>query len=309
MTPRTPARRRPGFTFVELLIVIAILALLAALLLAGITRVQVVGRVATANSDITQLAGACEKFKQEHGFFPPSSFTIPAQKNSGDFNFQLLAKMYPRWMATQPDGTNTGLVGGGVTLNGNQSLVYFLGGPGNTGWATDAPIAPTAGATAIKGPYFDFKQDRLTPGNQLPAPFTLGNAANVFMDPFRLPSNNGLGTPYAYFASVSPGGKYPATPCWGVSPFVESATNPPLVPNGIVVKYVNMNGVQVISAGEDGKFGPGCPLLGNNPGQVQCVYQAGRSNAAGGVSPYAEGDDGADDVGNVNNGNKLGVGR
>jgi type II secretory pathway pseudopilin PulG len=310
---------------VELLIVIAILALLAALLLAGIARVQSVGRVATVNNDITQLAMSCDKFKQDFGFYPPSVFRLPAyqppavnpaanalEQQIEANSFNLLKTMYPRWNPTVnaagqiQDWTANGMapIYLNQNLNGNQTMVLLLGGPGNTGWAVDRPWPPTAGATTVKGPYFDFKQDRLVPGIQLPAPYTLANnPAPAYMDAFRSPANGGLGTPYAYFGSSSPGGKYLAVPCWGVMPFVEQANNPPTVPTGVVVKYLNQGTVQIICAGEDNKFGPGCPLVGT----VQCIYQAGRSGSP--YSAYAEGDDGADDIGNFNSGNKLGVGR
>ena len=94
---------------------------------------------------------------------------------------------------------------------------------------------------------------------------------------------------------------------WGgvtVYPFVEQ------VSGTTIVKFVNQGNVQIVSAGEDGMFGPGCPGPLSTPANpIQCKYVPGQSGPAAGVSPYAEGDAGADDVGNFNNGNKLGVGR
>jgi prepilin-type N-terminal cleavage/methylation domain-containing protein len=294
MTRRpAPARTRAAFTIIELLIVVVIIALLAAMLLAGITKVRKYAVATQVTNDISLLETACVKFNQDFGFNPPSTFTIPAVKNSADPNFILFTKMYPRWMSAVADGTATGLPNAGVVLNGNQSMVYFLGGPGNNGWATDAPLDAGA-ATTKKGPYFDFKPDRLTPGSAFGAP----SALPVFLDPYKNPPAAPNGTPYAYFGSVA-GGRYPAVACFGVMPFVETASG------ATVVKYVNQGTVQIISAGEDGAFGPGCPLVG----AVQCKYTAGQSAPAAGISPYGEGDVGADDIANFNGGSKLGVGK
>ncbi len=289
---RRPARRRAAFTIIELMIVIVIIALLAALLLAGIAKVRKFAVVAQATNDISQLEAACTQFKNDWGFVPPTTFTIPATKNSADPNFILLTKRYPRWMAASPDGTPTGLPNGGATLNGNQSMVYFLGGPNNNGWMTDGPFDPGA-ADAKKPVYFEFKPDRLVPGTAYGL-----NALPVYLDPYKNPPATPDGTPYAYFGSTI-GGKYPPTACFGVMPFVETASG------ATVIKYINQGTVQIVSAGEDGKFGPGCPLIG----AVQCKYVAGGSAPAAGISPYGEGDDGADDLSNFNSGNKLGVGK
>ena len=300
MTRRLPTRRA-GFTFVELLIVIAIIGLLAALLLAGISRVNSLARTATASADISQLEAACQKFKTDYGFNPPSGFTIPVRVT--DPGFVTLKTMFSRWTGNPDMAGNItpALANAGTTLDNNQSMVYFLGGPNQTGWATDAPYAPSATATAIKPPLFDFKQDRLDGA--------LGGPRR-YLDPFK---NNFApnGTPYAYFGS-GVGGRYTlgtssittGAGTFTVDPFVEQ------VSGTTVSKFVNQGGVQIVSAGEDGKFGPGCPGPASTPpSAVQCKYVAGQSAVGSGISPYGEGDAGADDVGNFNGGSKLGVGR
>jgi prepilin-type N-terminal cleavage/methylation domain-containing protein len=292
MTPRTAGTRRAAFTLVELLIVVTIIALLAGLLLVGIQKIGGAGKTVVATQDITSLQAATETFKREFGFYPPSEFRLPSmpdpnlntsltpqQKALEVASFALLKQMYPRWA---PQLTGTGMINWtgaypsmagyiGQNLDGNQSMVLFLGGPLQTGWATDSPQA-TAG-TAVKGPYFEFKQDRLD-GNQ--------GGPRHFLDPFKNPTNPN-GKPYAYLASQSPGGKYPAVGCLGVFAVCETAN-----------KFVNQSGVQIVSAGEDGVFG--------SFGSHAQVYSAG-------AGPFAEGTAGFDDLANFNNGNKLGVGR
>jgi prepilin-type N-terminal cleavage/methylation domain-containing protein len=273
---RRPARRA-AFTIIELLIVVVIIALLAALLLAGIARVKKYAVATQTTNDISLLETACTKFKDDWGFVPPTTFTVPAVKNSADPNFILLTKRYPRWMAASPDGTAIAppLAYAGQTLNGNQSMVFFLGGPNNNGWMTDAPY-DAAAADAKPGPYFDFKPDRLAAGTG----FGLASAAPVFLDPYKNPPAAPNGTPYAYLGSTT-GGKYPAVPCFGVNPFMESAT-----------KFVNQGTVQIVSAGEDGAFGPG-----------------GMFVAGSGVYVDTGVPNGADDIANFNGGSKLGVGK
>jgi prepilin-type N-terminal cleavage/methylation domain-containing protein len=291
MTRRLAPTHRAAFTLIELLIVIVIIALLAGLLLVGLSKVQRTGTIVTATNDISQLTQACEQFKREYGFFPPSAFAVPTRTDQP--GYAVLKKMYPRWnpplqadMVTIQAAAQPPLAG--TTLNGNQSMVYFLGGPAQTGWATDGPYAPTATATATKGPFFDFKQDRLRPGNDpsLNAYATVSTAP-VYLDPFRYAATAGasgppgFGTPYAYMASTE-GGKYPPVPCYGVNPLLETAT-----------KYINTGTVQIISAGEDGTFGP-------HPANTPFVP---------GQGAYGQTDSGADDIANFNNGSKLGVGK
>jgi prepilin-type N-terminal cleavage/methylation domain-containing protein len=301
MIRRTRPTGRAAFTIIELMVVVVIIALLAALLLAGVSRVAKMGTMATASNDISQLSTAAEQFKQAWGFYPPSGLTVvnPATGVLTPVNFKIPAtvpvspptnlvqaqelasyelykKKYPRWLSTAAAGTATGLANGGAELNGAQSMVYFLGGPTQTGWATDAPVAPAVGATATVPPYFDFKQDRLAPGSAYGL-----SALPVYLDPYKNPPGAPNGTPYVYLAAGT-SGKYPACPCFGVYPLQESAA-----------KFANSGTVQIISAGEDGVVGTN--LSGG-------VYVAGQGN-------WGEGTPGADDLGNVNNGNKLGVGR
>ena len=310
---RTAAARGAGFTLIELLIAIAIIAILAGLLLVGISAARSSGKRFSTINEISQLTLACENFKGDFKAYPPTfppytptlngtnltvlnGFTIPKTVNSGDRSYNFLRSMFPHWIpmvvpsgggspTLAPDGTaisstvdaNGTSYGGalaneGSTLDGNQALIYFLGGPAGTGWHPTKPYAPAAGAQSVKGPYYDFPSARLKtfPGITLP----------WFVDTY--------GTPYCYFApqssratgaantllqfplptgptntstappnSTSPA--YPATVTWGwkadgdqnalgtiVVPYYSSAN-----------KAESPKGVQIISAGPDQRFGPG----------------------------------------------------
>lgn len=255
--------RRAGFTLIEVLITITIIALLATLTIVGIGKAFSSAKRAQASSEVNELAVACTKFKTDFGFYPPAGFTVPTASNPADPSYALLRRMFPRW-----DG-DLSVLGSwtqsppGTTLDSNQCLVVFLGGPTQTGWNPAAPTPP--GGNTRKGPYFDF------PATRLLNPDT-GNYDLHFRDPWKVA--------YAYF--VMPYANNP--------PFV----NPDEPGNSVQAyqqagKFVNFDGIQIISAGPDELFGPGGDWV---PGQ----------------GPYSDvpPNPGADDIANFNGGTQLG---
>lgn len=222
MIRRTNTKPRRAFTLVELLVVMAIIAILVGIIVPAVQKVRDSGTRTQAVAEINQLALATAAFKNEFGFVPPDSFTIPA--NSTDAGMSTLRRMFPRW---NPSGA-TGLPNGGSGLNGNQCLVFFLGGPGGQGWDGTNPANATPGSNK-KGPYYDFPVKRLS-----------GSPAQ-YLDPW--------GTPYAYFAPTAATGTYGAgqtySPGGAISPFSSGG------------RAVNQTGVQIISAGKNQAFGPG----------------------------------------------------
>ena len=228
MTRRPASTPRSAFTLIELLVVISIIALLIGLLLPAVQKIRVVGYRTTNASQISQLNTAATNFQGEFKFYPPDSFTIPATKNASDGNNQILARMYPRWAASNLDQSNSGMASGlqgaGTPLVGIQSLIYFTAGPSMTGWAVDGPFPPSATATAKKGPFYEYSGVPLTN-------YTL-------KDPF--------GQPYVYFAS-SPGNVYFSAAQFGMLPLKDSTGT----------KFVNSDTVQIISAGSGKQYGPG----------------------------------------------------
>jgi len=61
---------RRGFTLVELLVVIGIIALLIGLLLPAIAAVSTAAKNSKTDSILTEFGKACEQFQLEHGFYP-----------------------------------------------------------------------------------------------------------------------------------------------------------------------------------------------------------------------------------------------
>jgi prepilin-type N-terminal cleavage/methylation domain-containing protein len=293
---------RSAFTLIELLIAIAIIALLAALLLPAISKVRTFANRTTATSEMNQIAAGCTKFEGDWGFYPPTNFIIPYQVNRAGASYQRYKLMYPRWEpkvlvagnpVPAPDGTNySACIGGALHplattsdlfLNSGQSLVYFLQGPTGTGFSTDGPLAAT-GNTA-KGPYYNFQNNRLVPGTSLnslafnalsvASPYS---TASFYMDPF--------GSPYAYFGSVKVGGKY------GAESFSWNYSTITAIQDG--TKFTNEKMCQIICAGENGaddSLPPGSKGFGS-----------GGASWSPGVGEYASGSRGGDDFGNYNGG-------
>jgi len=72
-----PPRRRAGFTLVELLTVIAIIGMLAAMLFPAISGIRKRARQASATTAFTQWAGGITRYKQVYGYYPNVGIGTP----------------------------------------------------------------------------------------------------------------------------------------------------------------------------------------------------------------------------------------
>jgi general secretion pathway protein G len=178
MSTRTPRTRpcswrcRPGgFTLIEILLVIVIIGLLAALLLPAINSAITKAKEAAVSSEVNLLAQAMASFKSKYGDYPPSRILLVENGNytaymttattaspiAADISVAQLAqrsiaalrKFFPR-MAISTNGSNplipngVGALTGWYDFNGNgtldttpyvldgrECLVFFLGGVPN----------------------------------------------------------------------------------------------------------------------------------------------------------------------------------
>jgi prepilin-type N-terminal cleavage/methylation domain-containing protein len=308
---------RPGFTLVELMIVIAIIAVLAALTTAGVGRVREMGRRTQAMNDISQLSTAASAFKNKYGFLPPSTFTAPTQVNRADTNYILLTRMFRAWPAanrdTLADGTTlASLPGyqaitfrtvniGGIQLDGNQTMAFFLGGPNQQGFAPQGPYTPT-GNTKVQ-PFFDFQEARFVTGP---------NGVPWYSDPWGNPYaffSCGSGDSYATMMSATVPLQFPLTAAAGGPGTLTNSkgvnTNTFVTPYRSGSRWVNPGGVQIISAGSNGSarsspmgFGPGSIVFsGTSTSNVEWTP---------GVGQWGPEMPGEDDLANFNNGAQLG---
>jgi prepilin-type N-terminal cleavage/methylation domain-containing protein len=305
---RSQNSARSGFTLIELIVVVAILALLMALILPAVQRMRTAGLRVQARADITELGVAAGNFAGTFGPSPQVSgggpngefrlvtkYTdssgnlltdtilvggVPTQRVWPEIDFLLTA--FPN-MNTSDNGLRQGGDGGPPVmatnpelLDGNQAMVFLLTGGVDcqfrgfsrnvakpfTPLKTNPPPPPGTPPESRKGPFIEVQMKRVTdPLTQV--------VDGRFRDPW--------GTPYAVLSYANYAKGYPVTTwngtpitCYGVSPFLV-ASNP--------TQFINGSTNQIISAGPNGKFGPGGPWVA-------------------GQGTYAMGSDGSDDISN-----------
>ena len=223
---------RPGFTLVEIIVVITIMAVLFGMVASAVTNAMKTALDAKVSTEITQMAGAVEAFKSKYGVsYLPSEFRLrntiagydaaiaAAGTNQPLIQFErdcknFLLRMFPRintaavigWTG---DPTNPNSA---IDLNGSECLVFFLGGRcvkvGTSvtalGWGSN-PVNPwpnpLAGDKGIAS--FEFDAARL-----MSSPYNSANTGIcVYLDGFASGQND---MPYFYFSSYKSGNDYGA---------------------------------------------------------------------------------------------------
>lgn len=161
--PRGPARlvqernaARLAFTLLELLIAIAIIAILASLILTVAGSASIRAHNAQVSADIQTLTTGIAAFKQRFGVEPPSNIylyeTASGWTNSSDPNaarsMTLIRQIWPQFdFAYTAEGGAIDINGNGntsdvISLSGAECLVFFLGGipgPGGTAGTSNGP--------------------------------------------------------------------------------------------------------------------------------------------------------------------------
>jgi len=270
-TPARPVRR--AFTLVELLVVITIIAILIGLLIVTLGPIIVRSSDFRLQSEIEQLAAACEKFKDEFGFYPPDfhndNFLVDPTANGSPSNpleaiadyatvrpslLQILNTGWPNHMETQPapsDPSKERLqvwweeIGMYLAQSAHETgLWYWLGQTFN-----DAQYPLTGrDANSIRKVFFEFDNQRLHD-------FSLVDAAANRVPAGRLwhYEQDGYGeTPYVYFHSTSYGA------LWAPTETDDLQGDLDLI--GVYVdpqpaQAYNLNSFQIIAAGVDLDFG------------------------------------------------------
>lgn len=220
--PQTHASRS-GFTLLELMIVVVIIALLVGLVLPAINSARTRARIVEVKKDISDLEQAITQFKVSFGIEPPSQMTLyPA---SADWDLApnnkrykgFIKQMWPKFNFSTCGGASDGAkfpslpAGVPINLNGAECLVFFLGGMIDAssgsfvGFAKDPanPFSPSSGAGAItnrEGPFFEFKGALNTSSLTFVGRLTDldGDMVPEYRDPWPGQTN-----PYVYFNGVS----------------------------------------------------------------------------------------------------------
>lgn len=244
--------KRRGFTVTELLIVVSIIAILAALIAPAINGALMRAKDAHVHSEITGLSNAVDNFKAQYGVYPPSSITL--YERGSDWNLAAAAphraklrKLYglefnfakDRDINGDGDSTDT------ITLTGQECLVFFLGGlpRSNTNSTligfSHSKSDPFSRGGSSRLKFFDFDMGRLVDLNS--------NGMPEYIDRYEVRT-----APLLYFREEPP---YNASDCPGTltSIYYFDSPNTPF------------RGYQIISAGRDGLYGSGGQYTSADP--------------------------------------------
>ncbi len=201
-----PGRKLGGFTLVELLVVISIVALLAAALVPAVFKSIEKAKTARIGIELASIESALERYKQEMGEFPPD-FSELAECTTTDSRVQAAMAIINGHMARKYRRRNITLTSLGdwpVDSNGNfhpnalqvlaelnptNALAFWLHG------FSDDPARPLFGA-GTRQPFFEFDQARLAEG--------------VAVNAFR--NDSGVAVPYVMTATYAPQGVLDARP-------------------------------------------------------------------------------------------------
>ena len=283
---RPRVRNRIGFTLVELLVVISIIAILAGLLLPVIGSVRRRGQVTATVLEIQNLKAAIEQYKQKFGDYPPDGSNSVVLKRHIRIAFPRIAPVELNdfmILVTESDEPRT------TILDPPEALVFFLGG------FSDDPRYPFTGTggplTGNRNPgIFDFDPARLTTTSYVTinldsgrtvtalasdddATYNTGHGEN---DVFAVYLPKGADVPFVYFDSrtymrrtiysynntLVPPTQYPPWHQHGapniigiVRPYRSDEARQPTTADPYAYKWINPITFQIIVAGIDNDFG------------------------------------------------------
>ena len=85
----TQARKHahPGFTLVEIIVVVSIIALLASIILANISSARALARDTVRISDLKLIGAALDLYRQEHGSYPFCPFCMSKHPSGGTTDY------------------------------------------------------------------------------------------------------------------------------------------------------------------------------------------------------------------------------
>ena len=252
---------RKGFTLVELLVVLGIIAMLMALAAGGAMWAVNAGRRTSMGIEIAQLHEGVEAYKNATGDYPP---------NFRDANALIrhIRRVYPRispaeFNAVIDTSTSPPTVRPAMQLDEGEALMFWLIGTRND------PVYPfglTGGSNSERKNYFQVDDRRLVSLDGDPWPSMRSKYAK---DTFYLYVDSRA---YPYFGAVTAAGVYVNPPMNAegdphtARPYLDSVTPAP--------SFVKPTSFQILCAGQDGEFGP-------EPSAAELQTYPGKSFPAG----------------------------
>ncbi len=298
-------RRRRGFTLVEMLMVIIVIAILAAMLLVAFNAARTRSRVAIIKMEIDQLAMAMENYKQQFGEYPPDFSlvdhpTTTVRTTARQAVLRHIRKRFPRygltgstdaqwitfandvWVATRPSGSTAPLPAdpaGSANVTGRglyvtefdprAAIVFWLGG-----------LPEVYGSTNLTG----FSANPSAPfsagGSRIPRlfDFSLDRLGYALPDFSQLAESQYGATSIPVYGSLCTDrqpsideqfvGNTRACPYWyfkAYSPDYYYAYTVKPYYDSRSAKWVNPDSFQIVSAGLDGGFGATTNDSNGNP--------------------------------------------
>ncbi len=242
--------RRSGFTLVELLAVIMIIALLAGLVTPAVMRSLSSAKAAAVKTEIDLLHMALMNYKNEYGAFPPADMRglwNGSSVNTGHAAYKHLQRIFPR--IAERTGAPGSLTDSPyrymAQMSPAQALVFWLQGYYDnpqyplTNGAILSPSNPRSGDNnGSRKKLFDFDDKRLYAASRYfqaisnaqwgnPQTFTPRNNASGFDKdyPVYFPNQGNAGVPFVYFPHTT----YNAGPLGPVTAAISSfGASPPV---------------------------------------------------------------------------------
>lgn len=263
---------RSGFTLLELLVAVGIIALLVGLSFPVLSSMRTNARIVEVKADIDSLSDALEVFKAKFGEYPPSRITLYSSSAGWDARSQaILRKYWPKFDFSSGGGCPWT---GRVHLDGAECLTFFLGGVRDSdgsyiGFSNnpERPFSRTPRDSRI-GPFFRFPQDRLVDDDKdAPAGMEVGME---YLDP--LPDQV---KPYIYLSSYN-GRGYNANDLDANGDLTDSTDRRmSAIYTEVGSKGWKPNTFQIISPGFDGEYGDGGAF---DPDDVSNLSEADTDN-------------------------------
>jgi prepilin-type N-terminal cleavage/methylation domain-containing protein len=212
---------RSGFTLIELLLVIAIIGVLTALVVSGMSPANVKARIAMALAERGQMELAIQEYKDKLGFYPPDNPNNPV---INPLWFELLG-------TTNNGNTYVTLDGSGQIstseMNTNFGRQGFLNS-GTKARATDESGAPMSFLNSLQDRQvrpFDAKQPLvkiLVCSEELPSASASAPIPGTRINPWRYVSSHPTNNPGSYdlWVDVVVGGKTYRIGNWSREPII-----------------------------------------------------------------------------------------